>query len=251
MKTIAIINQKGGVGKSTTAAAIGAGFILKGYKTLFVDLDAQGNLSYALHADTGGYNALGVLQRPETAADEIQQTAEGDIIASTPTLSGADATITKTGKEHCLEEALQTIAGAYDYCIIDTPPALGILTVNALTACTGAIIPAQADVYSLQGIMQLQGTIDAVKRYCNPQLYIMGIVLTRYNPRSIIRREVRETLEQTAEQLHTKLYQTYIRECTALVEAQAMRRDIFSYAPKSNAAADYRALTEEILREGI
>ena len=166
-------------------------------------------------------------------------------------LSGADATITKTGKEHCLEEALQTIAGAYDYCIIDTPPALGILTVNALTACTGAIIPAQADVYSLQGIMQLQGTIDAVKRYCNPQLYIMGIVLTRYNPRSIIRREVRETLEQTAEQLHTKLYQTYIRECTALVEAQAMRRDIFSYAPKSNAAADYRALTEEILREGI
>lgn len=251
MKTIAIINQKGGVGKSTTAAAIGAGFISKGYKTLFVDLDAQGNLSYSMKADTRGYNALGVLQRPETIAAEIQQNEEGDIIASTPELSGADTIITQTGKEHRLEEALHIVEGDYDFCIIDTPPALGILTINALTACTGAIIPAQADVYSLQGIAQLQGTVEAVKRYCNPRLYIMGIVLTRYNPRSIIRREVRETLEQTAEQMHTKLYQTYIRECTALVEAQAMQRDIYQYAPKSNAAADYRALTEEILREEI
>lgn len=249
MNTIAVINQKGGVGKSTTALAIGAGLILKGYRTLFIDLDAQGNLSYTLGVTTQGYNALGVLQRPETAKEEIQHTEQGDIIASSPALAGADTLITQTGKEHRLKEALETIAGEYDYCIIDTPPALGILTINALTACTGAIIPSQADIYSLQGISQLNSTIETVRKYCNPSLTIMGIVLTRFNGRSIIRREVAEMLEQTAEQLHTKLYKSRIRECTALVEAQATRQSIYRYSPKSNATADYKALVNEILGE--
>ena len=247
MRTIAVINQKGGVGKSTTALAIGAGLSLKGYSVLYVDLDAQGNLSYTLGATTKGYNALGVLQRPETAKEEIQHTAQGDIIASSPSL--ADTVITETGKEYRLKEALETIAGEYDYCIIDTPPALGILTINALTACTGAIIPSQADIYSLQGISQLNSTIETVRKYCNPSLTIMGIVLTRFNGRSIIRREVAEMLEQTAEQLHTKLYKSRIRECTALVEAQATRQSIYMYSPKSNATADYKALVNEILGE--
>lgn len=249
MKTIAVINQKGGVGKSTTVLALGAGLTLKGYKLLYVDLDAQGNLTYTMGADPNGYNAMGVLQRPETAKSEIQHTAQGDIIASSPALAGADTIITQTGKEYRLREALETVAGAYDYCIVDTPPALSVLTVNALTACTGVIIPAQADIYSLQGISQLNSTIETVKRYCNPALSIMGIVLTRYNKRSIIRREVAEMLEQTAAQLHTKLYKAKIRECTALVEAQAMKQSIYSYAPRSNATADYTALIKEILGE--
>ena len=249
MNILAVINQKGGVGKSTTALAIGAGLILKGYRTLFIDLDAQGNLTYTLGATTKGYNALGVLQRPETAKEEIQHTEQGDIIASSPSLAGADTLITQTGKEYRLKEALETIAGEYDYCIIDTPPALGILTINALTACRGAIIPAQADIYSLQGISQLNSTIQTVKKYCNPALSIMGIVLTRYNGRSIIRREVAEMLEQTAQSLNTKLYKAKIRECIALVEAQAKKQNIFSYAPRSNAAADYKALVAEILGE--
>lgn len=249
MKTIAVINQKGGVGKSTTALAIGAGLILKGYKTLFVDLDAQGNLSYSMGASTEGYNALGVIQRPETAKGEIQHTQNGDIIASSPALAGADTLITQTGKEYRLREALETVAGEYDYCIVDTPPALGILTVNALTASTGAIIPAQADPYSLHGITQLHSTIETVKKYCNPSLSIMGIVLTRFNGRAIIRREVAEMLEQTAEQLHTKLYRSRIRECTAIVEAEATRQSIYKYAPRSNATADYKALVAEILGE--
>lgn len=247
MKAIAVINQKGGVGKSTTALAIGAGLALKGYSILYIDLDAQGNLSYTMGANTQGYNALGVLQRPETAKGEIQHTEQGDIIASSPSLAGADTVITETGKEYRLKEALETIRGSYDYCIIDTPPALGILTVNALTACNGAIIPAQADIYSLQGISQLYSTIETVRRYCNRDLTIMGIVLTRFNSRSILRREVAEMIDQTAEQLHTKLYKAKIRECTALAEAQARRTDIYSYAPKSNASADYTALVAEIL----
>ena len=245
----AIINQKGGVGKSTTAQAIGAGLSLKGYSVLFIDLDAQGNLSYTMGANTKGYNAIGILERPETAKEEIQHTPSGDIIASSPKLAGADKLLEDTGKEYKLREALEGLQGIYDYIIIDTPPALGILTINALTACTGAIIPAQADIYSLQGIAQLNGTIETVKKYCNPSLSIKGIVLTRYNARSTIRREVAEMLEQTAGQLHTKLYSSKIRECIALVEAQAMKQSIYTYAPRSNATADYKALVDEILKE--
>lgn len=249
MITYSIINQKGGVGKSTTALAIGAGLSLKGYSVLYVDLDAQGNLSYTMGASTKGYNAMGVLQRPDTARSEVQHLEQGDIIASSPALAGADAVITETGKEYRLKEALEGLSGDYDYCIIDTPPALGILTVNALTACGGVIIPAQADIYSLQGISQLNNTLQTVKRYCNPALSILGIVLTRYNGRAIIRREVAEMLEQTARGLNTKLYKSRIRECTALVEAQATKQNIYSYAPRSNAAADYKALVAEILGE--
>ena len=250
MKTYAIINQKGGVGKSTTALSLGAGLILNGYSVLYVDIDAQGNLSYTIQANTQGNNAMGVLQKPETAVTEIQHTEQGDIIASTPSLAGADAIITEIRKEYRLKKALDSLEGLYDYCIVDTPPALGILNINALTACDGVIIPSQADIYSLQGISQLNVTIQAVKKYCNPSLSIMGIVLTRYNGRSIIRREVAEMLEQTAQSLNTKLYKAKIRECTAMVEAQAKKQNIFKYAPKSNAAADYKAFVDEILNKG-
>ena len=251
MKVYAVINQKGGVGKSTTALCLGAGLSLKGFKVLYIDLDAQGNLSYTLGADTQGYNAMGILQRPETVKEEIQTAPGGEVIASSPALAGADTIITETGKEYRLKEALDKLGGTYDYCIIDTPPALGIVTINALTACQGAIIPAQADIYSLQGISQLNGTIQTVKKYSNPHLKVMGIVLTRYSARSIISREVAEMIDATAAQLNTKLYKAKIRECTALKEAQATRQSIFKYAPRSNATADYKALIEEIMEDNI
>lgn len=251
MQVIAVINQKGGVGKSTTALAIGAGFILKGYKILYIDLDAQGNLSYTLKASNAGYNVMGVLQKPETVKGEIQNTEQGDVIASSPALSGADTLLTEIGKEYRLREAIELIKDLYDYVIIDTPPVLGILTINALTACNGIIIPAGADIYSLQGISQLKGTIETVKKYCNNSLEILGILLTRYNSRAIISREVAEMLEKTAKRLNTKLYDTKIRECTAIKEAQAMRESIFTYAPKSNATVDYKALTDEILKQEL
>lgn len=247
----AIINQKGGVGKSTTALAIGSGLKRQGSKVLFIDLDAQGNLSYTMGANTQGYNALGILQRPETTAEEIQHTAQGDIVASSPALAGADTVLSDVGKEYKLKEALATVSGLYDYCIIDTPPALSILTINALTACNGAIIPAQADIYSLQGIGQLNNTIQTIKKYCNPDLSIKGIILTRYNARSVLSKEVTELIEQTASELNTRVFNTKIRECTALKEAQAMKQDIFTYAPKSNASADYTDIIKELLEQEI
>ena len=249
MKTIAIINQKGGVGKSTTASAIGGGFSMKGAKVLYIDLDPQCNLSYLMEAEISGLtqpSALDVLQGGTPAAAAIQHTGQGDIIAASPALSGADIVLTATGKEYRLREALEAVQGQYDLCIIDTPPALGVLTINALTACDGCIIPAQADFLSLQGIGQLHGTIETVRKYCNPALKVYGIVLTRYSARAVITREVTAMMEQTAASFNTKLYKTRIRECTAVKEAQAMRQPIYTYAPRSNASADYAALVEEI-----
>lgn len=249
MQVLAITNQKGGVGKSTTAASIGSAYTRKGEKVLFIDLDSQGNLTYAMRADTAGTSAYDVLTGQATAAQAIQHLPTGDIIAASPALASADVTLTATGKEYRLREALEPLRGKYALAIIDTPPALGVLTVNALTAADTVIIPSQADFFSLQGIGQLASTIDAIRKYCNPRLKIGGIVLTRYSPRAVISREVCGMMEQTAQQLNTKLYQTKIRECTSVKECQAMQMDIFSYAPRSNAAADYTALAEEIERE--
>lgn len=247
MEIIAITAQKGGVGKTTTASAIGAGLRLRGYRVLFIDLDPQGNLTYTLRANEQSYNALGVLEKPGTIKKEIQTTEAGAILASTPLLVQADRTITQVGKEYRLKEALALLKDDYDYCIIDTPPALSILTINALTACSYVIIPAQADIYSLQGISQLNSTIETVKKYCNPDLYIKGILITRYNQRIIIRREATNMLENTAKELNTKVFKSKIREATALVEAQALRQNIFDYAPRSNASKDYKKLIDEIL----
>lgn len=248
MKTWAIVNQKGGVGKSTTALALIAGLTLRGHRVLAIDLDAQGNLTYAMGGQGGGPSIMDALRDPTATAGAIQVRNDAHLIPSEPSLAGADTVLTDTGKEYRLKEALATIAGAYDYCIVDTPPSLGILTVNALTACTGAIIPAQADIFSLQGIAQLQGTTEAIRRYTNPELEIMGIVLTRHNARTIIGRDVADMIEQTATRLNTKLYATRIREGIAIKEAQATRRSIYEYAPRSNAAKDYLSLVEEIER---
>ena len=268
MKCLAIINQKGGVGKSTTAAAIGAGLILKGYRVLFIDLDAQGNISHTLRATPNSSGIMAMLQEPEIVRQTIRQTIEElptaaitgskerkgaaavyGVIASSNKLAAADTLLDSVGKEYRLKEALELIEPLYDYAIIDTPPALGILTVNALTAATAAIVPAQADIYSLQGIAQLSNTVNTIKKYCNPELAILGIVLTRYNSRAIISRELAELISSTAAKLNTKAYSTKIRECTAIKESQAVRECIYTYAPKSNAAADYSALLSEIITE--
>lgn len=185
----------------------------------------------------------------KSAQEVIQHTEGGDIIPAHPELALSDVLLKDTGKEYRLKEELEPIKGSYDYIIIDTPPALGILTVNALTACDSAIIPAQAEVHSLQGLGLLNSTIDAVKKYTNPALIIRGILLTRYNKRTIISQDMKQLLENAAEEMGTKVYDTPIRECTAIKEAEATQQDIFTYAPKSNAAADYTALIEDILKE--
>lgn len=248
MKTIAIVNRRGGVGKTATAHAVGAGLARKGYKVLFIDLDSQCNLTFDVGAKTAPLTSMEVLSGTATAKEAIQQTEGGEIIPASPSLAVADTAIEGTGKEHRLREALEDIAGSYDYCIIDTPPALGVLTVNALTASNSVIIPAQAEVHSLQGIGLLYEAVQAVQKYTNPKLKVEGILITRYRGRAILSKDMKENLEATAKQLKTKVFSTPIRECIAVAEAQASQKDIYSYAPRSNATADYNALIEEITK---
>lgn len=248
-KVYAIVNQKGGVGKSTTAEALAAGLTLKGYRTLSIDLDAQANMSYTAGAKTDGATSLGVLTGEVDIAAAIQHTESGDIIAASKALAGADAFISDTGKEYRLREALEGLRGAYDYIVIDTPPALGILTVNALTACDSVIIPAQADIYSLQGIEQLAETLKPVKKYCNRALTVDGILLTRYSPRSVLSREVAELAGQLAGKLGTRLFKTTIREAVAVKEAQISQQSLYSYAPKAKVTEDYSRFIAELIGE--
>ncbi len=249
MRIITIALQKGGTGKSTTAHALGQGLQNQGFKVLFVDLDPQGNLSSTMAAEAGESNAFDVLTKKTTAKEATQQTAQGSIIPSSPQLSGADLEITQTGKEYRLKEALRPIQNQYDFCIIDTPPALGTLTINALTAATEVIIPVQADTYSIQGITQLYSTIVAVKEYCNPDLKVQGILITRYNNRAILSRDLADIIDSTAKQLGTKLFKTTIREGIAVKEAQARREPLYRYAPNSNPAQDYQDFIVEYLQD--
>lgn len=247
-KIITVVNQKGGVGKSTTVAAVGSALRLSGNKVLLIDLDAQGNLSDTMKVDVKGPTVAALLQNEEIrCADSIQRTDQGDIISSDPALANADTILTETGREYRLRDSLADLKG-YDFIIIDTPPALGILTINALTACTDVLIPAKADTYSLHGIGQLYRTIMTVKKYCNPKLNILGVVLTSYSGRAIISRDTADMIAETSVSIGTKIFETRIRDCSAIKEAQALQKSIFEHAPRSNAAADYKALTDEIER---
>lgn len=248
IECISIINQKGGVGKSTTSNSLGAGLFIKGYKVLYIDLDAQGNLTYSIGGDSEKCSTFELLTGKATAEELIINTKQGDLIQASSNLASADTILTQTGKEYKLREAIEPLKNIYDYIIIDTPPALGTLTINALTSCNSVIIPAQADIYSLQGIGQLNETIQTVKNYCNPNLIIKGILVTRYSSRNVISKDMLELLKDTAKRLNTKLYDTKIRECIALKESQAVKQDIYTYSPKSNASIDYKAFIEEVVK---
>jgi chromosome partitioning protein len=244
---VTITNQKGGVAKTTTAHALAAGLKLKGYSVLSVDLDPQANLSYAMNVNNSPVSVLNVLTERISLAEAIYHSEQGEILPASSELAAAEKVLKDTGREFKLREAMESISDNYDYIVIDTPPSLNILTVNALTAAERVIIPAQADDFSLQGISELYGTISVIRRYTNPKLTIDGILLTRHNPRSIISRDMSEAIREAAEKIGGRLYDTYIRECAALKEAQAMRQDIYTYAPKSNAAIDYMAFVEEVI----
>lgn len=255
MQTIAVINQKGGVGKTTTALAIGAGLIRKGYRVLFLDLEAQQNLSYTMAAKSGKTVAdllQGAISKGSSVKiqDVIQHTEGGDLIPSNPILAGADTILADVKhNERIVRNLLEPVKESYDFTIIDTSPTLGTLTINALTAADMVIAPMQADGYSLQALSQLYSTITAVRKQLNPKLIFKGILLTRFNSRAIISREVAEQIKQAADHYGTKLFKTTIAECTAIKEAQIMKKSIFDYAPKSRAAREYAALVDEILED--
>lgn len=243
-----IANQKGGVGKTTTAHALVTGLTCKGYKTLAVDTDPQGNLSYTMKADPDAPGVYELMKGIIAPLEVVQSTAQGDIISGNLMLSGADMEFTDTGREYILSELLETLRAAYDFIVIDSPPTLGILTINALTAAHDLVIPLGADAYSLQGLSQLYTTIGKVKKHCNPALRIAGLLITRHSGRTVVGRDLKEIIENKAQFAGARTFDTVIRESVTVREAQVQQTGIYTVAPKGNAATDYLAFTDEYLK---
>ena len=247
---VAVANQKGGVGKTTTAQALAAGLAERKYRVLGIDLDPQGNFSTACGAEN--YNVptvYEVMKRTADIVEAIQHMKGGyDVVPANIMLAGAEQELSQTGKEHRLKEAISAVVGNYDFVVIDTPPSLGVLTVNAFTCATDILIPTTAGIFATAGISQLNETVGSVQRYCNPGVKIRGILFTRFNPRANISRQIKELTEQLSEYISAPIYQTYIRAGVVVEEAQANRADIFDYAEKSTVAEDYRAFIEEFLK---
>jgi chromosome partitioning protein len=249
MRITTVINQKGGVGKTTTAHALVTGLNKRDHKVLAVDVDPQGNLSYTMGANTNGPALYELMRGDAQSVDIIQNSDQGDILPSTLLLTAADMEFTATGREWILDGLLKPIKHTYDHIIIDSPPTLGILTINALTASSDVVIPMGADIFSLQGLYQLHSTILKVRQFCNKDIKIAGLLLTRYNTRSILSRDIRENIKEKATELQAPLYNTVIREGVAVKEAQTTQKSLFDYAPKSNPAKDYENFVIEYLQQ--
>lgn len=256
METITITNHKGGVGKTTTAQALTTGLTHRGYKVLAVDVDPQTNFTYTAglepQEDKPDIYELFKARGAVSSLQAIQETPAGfSMIAGALGLAGADMEFSQQGREYILKEILEPVKEKYDFCIIDTPPTLGILTVNALTASQKIIVPIEADIYSLQGLSQLQGVIANAKKYSNHDLQIAGLLITKYNPRAIINKSLKEELEAVADQLQTKVFKRWIRETVAIKEIHFLQGDLFKEYPKHNVTKDYAAFIDEFLgKEG-
>ncbi len=243
---IAVTNQKGGVGKTTTCAAFAGIFRKGGKKVLAIDMDPQGNLSFSLGAEDTGLTIHDVMTGRCGIKDAVKRTNVCDVITSNILLSGTELELKRSDREFVLKAALEKAAADYDAVIIDTPPALSILTINAYTAANDLIIPMTPEILSLQGISQVKDTILAVKKYYNKQLQVRGILLTKYNPKYLLSEEVAEMAEIIAGQLGTQIFEIKIPECIAAAEAPAHQETIVDYSPRCRAAREYTRLAAEL-----
>lgn len=241
---ISLLNHKGGVGKTTSTINIGAALVELGKKVLLIDLDPQANLTLSLGIGKQKISIYEAL-RGEGDLEPYTHKANMDVITSTLDLSGAEMElINEAGREYILRELLATIVDDYDYVLIDCPPSLGLLTLNALTSSQHVLIPLQTEFLALQGLAKIRQVIDKVKLRLNRNLDIGGVIATMYDSRRILNRDVVDTIHKY---FGEKVFKTYIRDNVALAEAPAQRKDIFAYNPRSSGAEDYLALSKELL----
>jgi chromosome partitioning protein len=249
MKVYAFANQKGGVAKTTTALNLAVALSESGHRVLCVDLDPQGNLTMSQgidpdEVDKSMYNVL-VDRMP---IREIVHHAEIDIAVSSIDLAGAEiAMSTQIGRERSLQKALAAIADDYDFVCIDTPPSLGLLTINALTAADKVIVPVQCEYLSMRGLMQLQNTLEMIRENLNPNVRIEGILPTMLDSRTVHAKEAVEILEENFGDL---VFKSRIKKTIKFAEAPVKGSSVLKYDPQGNAAKYYRELAEEVLTHG-
>lgn len=246
-RIICFSNHKGGVGKTCSVCNVGAGLARQGKKVLLIDLDPQANLSASLGVqDAGDRDIYHVLTSQRELPEVIHTITENlDLVPSSLDLAGAEIELSsETGREYLLKEQLDLVVDRYDYMLIDCAPSLGLLTTNGLTACSEVFIPLQPQFLSLHGISRLTSVIDKIRQRLNKTLHIGGVLITQYDGRKVLNRDVVDGVE---EHFGEKLFRTRVRDNVALAEAPGNGKDIFRYAPKSYGAQDYQQLCLEIL----
>jgi len=248
-EVIAFANQKGGVAKTTTTLNLAVSFAELGYRVLCIDMDPQGNLtmSQGVDPDTVEKSLYDVLVH-DMPISEIIQHREIDIAVASIDLAGAEiAMSTKIGRERSLEKALREVSGDYDFVCIDTPPSLGLLTINALTAASKVIVPVQCEYLSMRGLVQLQNTLKMIQENLNPDVKIEGILPTMLDVRTVHAKEAVEILE---ENFGDMVFKSRIRKAIKFAEAPVKGSSVLKYDPQGNAANYYRELAKEVLANG-
>lgn len=247
---ISVINQKGGVGKTTTTVSLAAFIGKKRKKVLMIDLDPQGNATSGLGVDKGNIenSTYDVMVNDVAISDAIVESSAKnvDIVPTNINLAGAEVELVSAmSREQILKNALKEVQDNYDYVLIDCPPSLGILTINALTASNGIIIPIQGEYYALEGLTQLVDTVNIVKKKLNPDLGILGVVLTMFDRRTQLTRQVKEEVEKY---FGEKVFKTLIPRNVRLAEAPSHGLAISDYDPNSKGGKAYLDLANEVLK---
>ena len=253
-KIIAVANQKGGVGKTTTSINLSAGLAYANRKILLVDFDPQGNATHGLGANRVGFDRNHTVYDVLVGTDSVRQNAVRldmpplDVLPATIDLSGADVEMASSnyavGRENLLKQKLDAVRNDYDYIIIDCPPSLGLLNTNALTAADTVMIPVQCEYFALEGLTQLLGTIRLVQKLWNPRLSIEGVLLTMFDVRTKLSVEVQQEVRKYFKE---KVYRCYIPRNVRLSEAPSREVSIFEYDTKSEGAKAYASLVREVI----
>lgn len=246
MVIVAIINQKGGTGKTTTAINLGSALASLEKRVLLIDLDPQANLSYAFGINSPNGSIAEVLQGKKTLQAILVKKESLFIAPSSVSLADIEVSlVNKIGRENLLKDRLKGLRG-YDYVFIDSPPSLSVLTINALNAAQEVLVPLQMEILSLQGLAQLLDTINEVRQALNKGLKVKGILPSMYDAR---RRLSNEVLKEIEKNFKEKIFKTVIRENVKIAEAPSFAKSVLLYAPSSHGAEDYKALAKEFTKQ--